>query len=49
MKVHFPNETITARMFKNGNDEDVHHLQNDGANATLLPIESVIGTEYAVT
>ena len=50
MTVHFPNETITARTMKSVvNNEDVHRLRNDNANATLLPIESKIGTQYEVT
>ena len=50
MKVYFPNETITARTMKSvGNNEDVHHLRHGNANATLLPIESIIGTQYEVT
>ena len=50
MTVHFPNETIKARTMKIvGNNEDVHHLRHGNANATLLPIESIIGTQYEVT
>ena len=50
MKVHFPNETIMARTMKVvGNNEDVHRLRNDNANATLLSIESIIETQYEVT
>ena len=49
MKVYFPNETITARTMKSVcNNEDVHRLRNDNANATLLSIESIIETQYEV-